>query len=171
MIRRARESDADAVTALLAQLDYPFGVDAVGPVLAEVLADPAHVALVAEEDEDVVGFVNAHFRPQLHHLAPVGTIDELVVDGDRRGRRIGKRLVEEVLAEARRPRRTAGVAAARPIRSAPRCAPAGARVRSALAPRVRSTRSWACRRGGWSRRRERRGPRPGRASPTRPGRP
>jgi len=102
MIRRARESDADAVTALLAQLDYPFGADAVGPVLAEVLADPAHVALVAEEDEDVVGFVNAHFRPQLHHLAPVGTIDELVVDRDRRGRRIGERLVEEVLAEARR---------------------------------------------------------------------
>jgi GNAT superfamily N-acetyltransferase len=102
MIRRARESDADAVTALLAQLDYLFGADAVGPVLAEVLADPAHVALVAEEDGDVVGFVNAHFRPQLHHLAPVGTIDELVVDRDRRGRRIGEWLVEEVLAEARR---------------------------------------------------------------------
>src|SRR2546429_236679 len=101
MIRRARESDAGAVTALLAQLDYPFGTDAVGPVLAEVLADPAHVVLVAE-DEEVVGFVNAHFRPQLHHLAPVGTIDELVVDGDRRGRRIGERLVDEVLAEARR---------------------------------------------------------------------
>jgi ribosomal protein S18 acetylase RimI-like enzyme len=51
-----------------------------------------------------VGFVNAHFRPQLHHLAPVGTIDELVVDEDSRGRRIGERLVEEVLEEARRRR-------------------------------------------------------------------
>ena len=102
MIRRARKSDADAVTALLAQLDYPFGTDVVGPVLAEVLADPAHVVLVAEEDEEVVGFVNAHFRPQLHHLAPVGTIDELVVDRDRRRRRIGERLVEEVLEEGRR---------------------------------------------------------------------
>ena len=102
MIRRARESDAEAVTALLAQLDYRFRADAVGLVLAEVLADPAHVALVAEEDGEVVGFVNAHFRPQLHHLAPVGTIDELVVDANRRGRRIGEHLVEEVLAEARR---------------------------------------------------------------------
>ena len=102
MIRRARASDARAVTALLAQLDYPLEADAVAPVLAEVVADPAHVALVAEEDGEVVGFVNANFRPQLHHLAPVGTIDEIVVDAGRRGRRIGERLVEAVLEEARR---------------------------------------------------------------------
>ena len=101
MIRRARAGDAKAVAELLAQLDYPFEAEAVASALAEVLADPAHVALVAEEDGEVVGFVNANFRPQLHHLAPVGTIDELVVDADRRGRRIGERLVEVVLTEAR----------------------------------------------------------------------
>jgi ribosomal protein S18 acetylase RimI-like enzyme len=102
MIRRARESDLEAVTALLAQLDYPFEAEAVAPALAKVVADPAHLPLVAEEDGEVVGFVNANFRPQLHHLAPVGTIDELVVDTSRRGRRIGERLVEAVLEEARR---------------------------------------------------------------------
>jgi GNAT superfamily N-acetyltransferase len=101
MIRRARESDAEAVTALLGQLDYPFETEAVAPVLADVLADDAHVALVAEEDGEVVGFVNANFRRQLHHLAPVGTIDELVVDADRRGLRIGEQLIAAVLAEAR----------------------------------------------------------------------
>ena len=102
MIRRVRESDARAVTALLAQLDYPLEAEMVAPVLAEVVADPAHLALVAEEDGEIVGFVNANFRPQLHHLAPVGTIDELVVEAGRRGRRIGERLVEAVLGEARR---------------------------------------------------------------------
>jgi GNAT superfamily N-acetyltransferase len=102
VIRPAVEGDAEAVTALLAQLDYPFGADDVRPVLAKLLADPAHVVLVAEEDEEIVGFVNTHFRPQLHHLAAVGTIDELVVDEDWRGRRIGERLVEEVLEEGRR---------------------------------------------------------------------
>jgi GNAT superfamily N-acetyltransferase len=102
VIRPAFERDAQAVTALLVQLDYPLAAEDVRPLLAELLADPAHVVLVAEEDGAVVGFVNAHFRPQLHHLAPVGTIDELVVDEDRRGHRIGERLVAEVLAEARR---------------------------------------------------------------------
>ena len=104
MIRRAAESDVKAITRLLAQLDYPLGADEVRPVLSELLTDPAHVVLVAEEDGEVVGYVNANFRPQLHHLAPVGTIDELVVDKGRRGRRIGERLVKEVLDEARRRR-------------------------------------------------------------------
>jgi ribosomal protein S18 acetylase RimI-like enzyme len=71
-------------------------------VLAELLRDPAHLVLVAEEGGAVVGFVNANFRLQLHHLAPVGTIDELVVDEAYRGRRIGERLVEAVLEEGRR---------------------------------------------------------------------
>jgi len=102
MIRRARENDAQAVTALLSQLDYPLEAKAVAPALAEIVADPAHLPLVAEEDGEVVGFVNANFRPQLHHLGPVGTIDELVVDASRRGRRIGEQLVDAVLAEARR---------------------------------------------------------------------
>jgi ribosomal protein S18 acetylase RimI-like enzyme len=101
VIRPVRETDTRAVRALLAQLDYPLEAEAIEPALAEVVADPAHAAFVAEEDGEVVGFVNANFRPQLHHLAPVGTIDELVVDARCRGRRIGEQLVDAVLEEAR----------------------------------------------------------------------
>ena len=102
MIRPAREADTEALAPLLAQLGYPFGSAELAPALAELLSDPAHHVLVAEDDGEVVGFVNANFRPHLHHLAPVGTIDELVVDEARRGRRIGERLVEAVLDEGRR---------------------------------------------------------------------
>jgi GNAT superfamily N-acetyltransferase len=102
VIRLARAADAEALTPLLAQLGYPFAGAEVARALVELLRDPAHLVLVAEEDGRVVGFVNANFRPQLHHLAPVGTIDELVVDESFRGRRIGERLVEAVLEEARR---------------------------------------------------------------------
>ena len=101
MIRPARASDAAALAPLLDQLGYPLAAADVARVLRELLGDPAHLVLVAEEDR-VVGFVNANFRPQLHHLAPVGTIDELVVDEGFRGRRIGEQLVEAVLEEARR---------------------------------------------------------------------
>lgn len=102
MIRPARESDAAALALLLGQLGYPFDAGEVTPMLADLLRDAAHLVLVAEEDGDVVGYVNANFRPQLHHLAAVGTIDELVVDEGSRGRRIGERLVEAVLEEGRR---------------------------------------------------------------------
>jgi ribosomal protein S18 acetylase RimI-like enzyme len=101
VIRPARASDAAALAPLLDQLGYPLAAADVARVLRELLGDPAHLVLVAEEDR-VVGFVNANFRPQLHHLAPVGTIDELVVDEGFRGRRIGEQLVEAVLEEARR---------------------------------------------------------------------
>ena len=87
---------------LLDQFGYPLAGEDVARMLGELLRDPAHLVLVAEEDGRVVGYVNANFRPQLHHLAPVGTIDELVVDEELRGRRIGERLVEAVLEEARR---------------------------------------------------------------------
>jgi GNAT superfamily N-acetyltransferase len=99
VIRPARRGDSEALTPLLAQLGYPFDAGEVAPAVAELLRDPAHCVLVAEEDGRVVGYVNANFRAQLHHLAPVGTIDELVVDEERRGRRIGERLVEAVLEE------------------------------------------------------------------------
>ena len=102
MIRRARAADAEALTQLLAQLGYPLAGADVARALDELLRDPAHLVLVAEEDSRVVGYVNANFRPQLHHLAPVGTLDELVVDEASRSRGIGERLVEAVLDEARR---------------------------------------------------------------------
>ena len=102
MIRLAREVDAPALAPLLDQLGYPLAAADVARLLEELFGDPAHLVLVAEEDGRVVGFVNANFRPQLHHLAPVGTIDELVVDEAWRGRRIGEQLVEAVLEEARR---------------------------------------------------------------------
>jgi ribosomal protein S18 acetylase RimI-like enzyme len=102
VIRAARAADAEALTPLLDQLGYPLTAAAVARALGELLRDPAHLVLVAEEDGRVVGYVNANFRPQLHHLAPVGTIDELVVDEGFRGRRIGERLVEAVLEEGRR---------------------------------------------------------------------
>jgi ribosomal protein S18 acetylase RimI-like enzyme len=102
VIRRARAADAEALLPLLDQLGYPLAGGDVARVLEELLDDPAHLVLVAEEDGRVVGYVNANFRSQLHHLAPVGTIDELVVDEEFRGRRIGERLVEAVLEEGRR---------------------------------------------------------------------
>ena len=58
MIRPARETDAEALAPLLAQLGYPFGSAEIAPVLPELLRDPAHHVLVAEDDGEVVGFVN-----------------------------------------------------------------------------------------------------------------
>jgi GNAT superfamily N-acetyltransferase len=95
-IRRGRPEDAGAIVALLAELGYDLPPEPAAAFAIGLLADPAHVLLVAEADGRVVGFANANLRPQLHHLAPVCTLDELVVADGRRSDGVGARLVREV---------------------------------------------------------------------------
>jgi GNAT superfamily N-acetyltransferase len=52
--------------------------------------------LVAEDGGRAVGFANANLRRQLHHAAPVCTLDELVVADGRRSAGVGARLVAEL---------------------------------------------------------------------------
>ena len=59
MIRPARAGDAEALAPLLDQLGYPFAGAEVARALGELLRDPAHLVLVAEEDGRVVGFASS----------------------------------------------------------------------------------------------------------------
>lgn len=99
-VRRARDADSPDLLRLLGQLGY--AEDAAAEALGSVLADPAHVVLVAVDGDRVLGYVNVNFRIQLHHAAEVATLDELVVAAGCRGDGIGGRLVDEVVALARR---------------------------------------------------------------------
>ena len=86
-IREARKDDWLAVAALLAELGRP-------DVLAEADADmhrgaweeylerPDTVALVAEEEGAVVGFVDLEYRERLNFSAPQAWIPDLVVTVD-----------------------------------------------------------------------------------------
>jgi GNAT superfamily N-acetyltransferase len=96
-VRQARDDDAAAIGRLLGELGYSLERERCAEALAALLADPAHVVLVAADGDRHVGYVNANFRLQLHHAAEVGTIDELVVSAGCRGEGVGARLVEEVL--------------------------------------------------------------------------
>ena len=96
-VRRAGEADAGAVLALLRQLGRSDDAGA----LEALLADPAHVLLVAADGDRVVGYVNVNVRLRLRDGADVATIDELVVAAGCRGDGVGTRLVEEAVAIAR----------------------------------------------------------------------
>lgn len=58
------------------------------------LADPAVYYLVAEQADEVVGFVSCHVQHLLHHGGKVAEIQELFVRPDVRNQRIGQQLVE-----------------------------------------------------------------------------
>lgn len=101
LIRRATESDIPHILRLVAQLDYEVENEAGEAGARAVLADPACVVLLAEDEGQVVGLVGFHIVPQLHHAAPVLTLDEMVVAEGARGVGIGAELLKAAVAHAR----------------------------------------------------------------------
>lgn len=101
LIRRAVESDIPHVLRLVAQLDYDVDNEVGEAGARAVLADPAYVVLLAEDEGRTVGLVGFHVVPQLHHAAPVLTLDELVVDEGERGAGVGTELLAAAVTHAR----------------------------------------------------------------------
>ncbi len=105
MVRPATEQDMPRVLELYQELTgephYP-SPDKTQPVFAEIVSMPGHELLVAEEDGVVVGTMVLLIVPNLSHGAlPWAMVENMVVDGRYRRKRIGRLLVEYAIARAR----------------------------------------------------------------------
>jgi GNAT superfamily N-acetyltransferase len=105
-VREARPDDWARVADLLAELGRPDvrGADDErehSSRFASYLARGDAVALVAEDDGDVLGFVDVEFRQRLNFLVPQAWVPDLVVSEEARGRGIGRLLLEAAEAQAR----------------------------------------------------------------------
>ncbi len=100
-IRDARAADAPAIALLLDQLGYPAEVGAVEGRLERLVIVGDRV-VVADLDGQVVGLAQLHVSPALEYDRPAAKLAALVVDDAHRGRGIGRALVEELEAEARK---------------------------------------------------------------------
>ncbi|HEX9380591.1 MAG TPA: GNAT family N-acetyltransferase [Gaiellaceae bacterium] len=100
-IRDARAADAPAIALLLDQLGYPAEVGAVEGRLERLVIVGDRV-VVADLDGQVVGLAQLHVSPALEYDRPAAKLAALVVDDAHRGRGIGRALVEEMEAEARK---------------------------------------------------------------------
>lgn len=108
MIREATPDDWPAVAGLLAELGRPDvrgGEDeeAAADVFRSYLRRPDAVALVAEEDGHVVGFLDMEYRVRLNFTSPQAWIPDLVVSEESRSLGIGRALLQraEEMAEER----------------------------------------------------------------------
>ena len=107
-VRPVEDTDADfaAVTPLLAELGRPAPTDEKLPALRRTYAQ--HVArsdtgsLLAELDDEPVGFISLEFRQPFFTLAPQAWIPDLVVTEAARGRHIGAALLDAAFAEGLR---------------------------------------------------------------------
>jgi N-acetylglutamate synthase-like GNAT family acetyltransferase len=101
LIRDARVDDAQDVARLLDQLGYPTSATTVESRL-ERLCIVGDRVVVAELDGLVVGLAHLQVAPTIECDRPAAKIGALVVDEAHRGRGVGRALVEEMEAEARR---------------------------------------------------------------------
>lgn len=101
-IRAAIADDAPRIAALLEQLGYPTTSDEAAARLAKLANSPNDHVLVAErEDSGVTGVLALHRMSALHQSGDVAKIMALVVDENRRGEKVGERLVQGASALAR----------------------------------------------------------------------
>jgi GNAT superfamily N-acetyltransferase len=101
LVRDARPDDWPRVKDLLAELGRPdVREDPDEPRHREAferyLARDDALALVAEDDGEIVGFVDVEFRQRLNFLTPQAWVPDLVVTERARGTGAGRRLLDEV---------------------------------------------------------------------------
>ena len=109
-IRLGIESDAAAIAAILESTDWPHPYfddaasrrKAVREQLAVLLQQSPACLLVAEADDQVVGYLLWHFMPSLFLPAPEAHVSDLFVLASHRGRKIGGSLLGKAMEQARR---------------------------------------------------------------------
>jgi ribosomal protein S18 acetylase RimI-like enzyme len=88
-------SDAQGIARLLNQLDHPCPVDFLKGRIQRGATNNNEVALVADSNGKVVGFLVMLIYWPFHHLKPVGRLLDLCVMDSHRRKRIGDRLVSK----------------------------------------------------------------------------
>ncbi|HTE47974.1 MAG TPA: GNAT family N-acetyltransferase [Gemmatimonadaceae bacterium] len=92
-IRDATANDADALARLVTQLGYPADPSAMPARIERLTADAHTCALVAVNEDVIVGMATVQARHTLNHEAPIAQLTLLVVDETIRSQGVGRALV------------------------------------------------------------------------------
>lgn len=100
-IRPSKEEDIEQIDPLLHELiGEPIGDR--GAMFKGSLSHEEYFTFVAEEDSDIVGFIDLWLLPDPGHGSQMGYLTNLIVQKARRRGGIGKALVEAVVEAARK---------------------------------------------------------------------
>ena len=100
-IRRCMITDTEPIFKLCQEeLGYNFSIEQVEANIRRMVGEPNNLLLVAEQGDEVVGFVHAHNHEPVY-APPMKSIVAIAVDPEYRAHGLGRRLVEAVEAWAR----------------------------------------------------------------------
>ena len=94
VIREARIDDAERVSALLGELDYPSTDEAARRHIQRFIDDPASRLVIADSTGIVIGLIATHIVPRLDSDERTCRITDIVVLVSHRRRGVATRLLE-----------------------------------------------------------------------------
>jgi len=97
-IRRIRKSDLEFIYSSLCDLENEVLEPALfEKIFNENIDNPHYLYLIAEHENEKVGFITFHTQNLLHHCGLVGEIQEFYIIPGFRNKGVGRQLIHEIM--------------------------------------------------------------------------
>ena len=97
-IRKVKTQDLDFVYKSICELENEeLNFEVFAAIFNENIANPNNLYLVAENENQGLGFISFHTQNLLHHCGRVGEIQEFFINENHRGKGVGRQLIEKII--------------------------------------------------------------------------
>ncbi|GAA3759222.1 GNAT family N-acetyltransferase [Flavobacterium ginsengiterrae] len=97
-IRKIQIQDLDFVYKSICELENEvFDFETFKNIFIENISNPNYLYLIAESENESLGFITFHIQNLLHHCGLVGEIHEFFIDKNHRGKGVGRKLIDEIV--------------------------------------------------------------------------
>jgi PhnO protein len=97
-IKKVKTQDLDFVYKSICELENEeWGFEIFAAIFNENIANPNNLYLIAENENEGVGFISFRTQNLLHHCGRVGEIQEFFINEKHRSKGIGRQLIEKIL--------------------------------------------------------------------------
>ncbi|MFC4478001.1 GNAT family N-acetyltransferase [Flavobacterium chungangensis] len=97
-IRKVEKQDLDFVYKAICELENEvLDFEVFKMIFNENISNPKNLYLIAENENEGLGFISFHTQNLLHHCGLVGEIQEFFIHKKYRGQGVGRLLINEIL--------------------------------------------------------------------------
>jgi len=97
-IRKVEKQDLDFVYKAICELENEvLDFEVFKEIFNENISNQKNVYLIAENENEGLGFISFHTQNLLHHCGLVGEIQEFFIHQKYRGQGVGKQLIERIM--------------------------------------------------------------------------
>jgi len=97
-IRKIEPQDVDFIYKSICELQNDeLNFEVFEQIFHENISNPNHLYLIAENENESLGFISFHTQNLLHHCGIVGEIQEFFIDQNYRSKGIGRQLIEKIM--------------------------------------------------------------------------